>query len=384
MRYCGVQVSKRQQKFLDLAQSLASQLIIQADAADITGAMNPVSVQALRTSGFLKLTVSKNFGGFGANLHEYVQAQSCVAMADASVALMAAMTAHVVGSATETELWPASLLEFVGCEIAAGKILNAIASEPELGSPSRGGKPKTIARKLKNGYALSGRKTWATGGSQVDYWLVTAGMMESEASAKFLVAANTTGISVDPTWQNSLSLRASEAHDVVFQNVFVPDNMVVPPGKSSPAASAWFWSAIAATYLGVGFAALEEVTNYARTRTPTALAKPIASLPGVQQKIGAMFLQLQSAQTMLHSVTENWVNKKSDGADLLPLLAGAKLLCTNAATDATDLALRVAGGNGITKQLRLERFFRDARAGLVHPPSDELTLELLGRANLKL
>jgi len=60
----------------------------------------------------------------------------------------------------------------------------------------------------------------------------------------------------------------------------------------------------------------------------------------------------------------------------------AKYLCTNAAIAATDQALRIAGGFGLTRKLPLERYFRDARAGLTHPPQDDAALELIGRAAL--
>ena len=59
--------------------------------------------------------------------------------------------------------------------------------------------------------------------------------------------------------------------------------------------------------------------------------------------------------------------------------AAAKYAATNAAVVATDHALRAAGGFGITRDLPLERFFRDARAGLTHPPNDDAALEMVGR-----
>ena len=66
----------------------------------------------------------------------------------------------------------------------------------------------------------------------------------------------------------------------------------------------------------------------------------------------------------------------------MPLMAGAKLMSTNAAIRATDLSLRATGGASLTRTLALERHFRDARAGLAHPPSDELALQMIGKARL--
>ncbi|KPV51217.1 hypothetical protein SE17_22485 [Kouleothrix aurantiaca] len=51
--------------------------------------------------------------------------------------------------------------------------------------------------------------------------------------------------------------------------------------------------------------------------------------------------------------------------------------------DAADQALRIAGGFALTRALPLERLYRDARAGLTHPPNDDAALELIGRAALE-
>ena len=55
---------------------------------------------------------------------------------------------------------------------------------------------------------------------------------------------------------------------------------------------------------------------------------------------------------------------------------------SNAACRVSELALRVAGGFGLTRALPLERYFRDARAGLYHPPQDDLALGIIGRGAL--
>jgi alkylation response protein AidB-like acyl-CoA dehydrogenase len=64
---------------------------------------------------------------------------------------------------------------------------------------------------------------------------------------------------------------------------------------------------------------------------------------------------------------------------LLARIAAAKYLCTNAACQASEAGLRVAGGFSLTADLSLERHFRDARAGLFQPPQDDLALGFIGR-----
>ncbi|MGI8747918.1 MAG: acyl-CoA dehydrogenase family protein, partial [Deinococcus sp.] len=189
------------------------------------------------------------------------------------------------------------------------------------------------------------------------------------------------GLRIEDTWQGSLALRASGSHDVVLEGVRVPGSHALPPRGGGPEGSAWFWTAVAATYLGAGQAALDALVSYARARVPTALGEPISTLPAVQGVCGQIRLELLAAGSLLHAVTAEW--ETGARGELLPRLAGVKVLCTNAAVRATDLALRVAGGAALTSALPLERLFRDVRAGLTHPPADELAYGLLGRQLLE-
>jgi alkylation response protein AidB-like acyl-CoA dehydrogenase len=381
-------LTDRERKFVTMANDLASSHRSRADAFDRHNELPLESYRELKASGYASLTVPQRFGGLGASLHEFVLAHTRLAMGDASVALGAAMNAHVLGSANESHSWPEELLERIGDEVTTrGALINAIASEPELGSPSRGGAFRTVARKVEGGWEITGRKTWATGGEMMDFFVVHASLEgEHTGTGKMIVPATSPGFRLESTWTDALAMRSSAAHDAVLENVFVPDELFIPPTPSDPNSSAWFWSSMAATYLGVGWAALEEMTRYAKSRIPSALGKPISSLENVQRNIGEMELTLKSAQLLLLEATGRWsANLEAnteDRASLLPSLAGAKHACTNAAIHVTDLALRTAGGGSLTRATSLERHFRDARAGLAHPPSDDLALAMIGRTRL--
>jgi alkylation response protein AidB-like acyl-CoA dehydrogenase len=355
-----------------------------ADAFDRQGELPAPSFTELKQSVYPALTVPQAFGGLGANLLEFVLAQICLAKGDAAVALTAAMNAHVIGGVTESGAWNAEVSTRIFKEIVTrGALINALASEPELGSPSRGGAFRTVAHKVSGGWQLSGRKNWVTGGQCLDFFLVHASLTGVlEPSGRMIVPRNADGVRFEQTWVDTLSLRSSAADDVVFDNVFIPDSDFISPTAPSSSGTAWFWGAMAATYLGIGVAALEEIVQYTKNRVPTALGKPISSLSSVQQKIGLIELTLKAAQTMLLETCERWIGAETRD-ELLPAMAGAKYLCTNAAVTATDLALRVAGGTALTRSLSLERHFRDARAGLVHPPNDETAFEMIGRARLE-
>jgi alkylation response protein AidB-like acyl-CoA dehydrogenase len=98
------------------------------------------------------------------------------------------------------------------------------------------------------------------------------------------------GIEWVETWGDSLSLRASDSHDVYFKDVVVPADYLIQrgatPAQSVP--SAWFPMVMSSVYLGTAIAARNAVIQYALERVPSALGKPIATLPKIQRQIGEM------------------------------------------------------------------------------------------------
>ncbi len=376
-------LSPREAALLGRADDLAQVFAAHAAEADRAGTVSQAAVAALKASGLPALTVPGRLGGGGATLHEFALVQTRLGRADASLALIAAMNGHVLGGLGEGGGWPAPLYDLVArAAVERGALTNALASEPELGSPSRGGLPQTRAVQVPGGWQLTGRKTWSTGAPALDFLAVTAAV--GDEVWRFVLPSDTAGVSIERTWDGALALRGSGSHDVVFSDVFVPDAFAIPPtNEKSSSGAAWFWGAVAATYLGVGWGALDALMGYARTRVPSALGRPIATLPKIQAAVGEIELTLAQAEALLDRATRAWSRRPEVRGALLPHLAAAKFACTDAAARATDLALRAAGGAALAPGSALERFFRDARAGLMHPPSGEAALELLGRARLE-
>jgi alkylation response protein AidB-like acyl-CoA dehydrogenase len=377
-----------------MVEALAETFRQGAGQADAGQQLSAAGVRALKASGYPAFSVPARLGGFGASLHEFALAQETLGGADASLALVAAMNGHLLGSLGESGSWPEGVYtRLARASVERGALSNSLASEPDLGSPSRGGLPSTTAVRVDGGWQVTGLKTWSTGAEALDALVVTAAVTVAAGDGaqvwRFVIAAGSAGVSILPTWRGSLSLRGSGSHDVKFERVFVPEDQALPPSApltpvAAASSSAWFWTAVAATYLGVGQAALGACVAYANGRVPTALGEAISSLPKVQQACGQMQLELLAARALLHGVTQQWTDGPEQRPALLPQLAAAKSLCTNAAVSVTDLALRTAGGAALTSDLPLERYFRDARAGLTHPPADDLALLLLGKQALGL
>lgn len=389
-------LTARQQRIVDLADTLAGRFAQRADTYDRTGAFPHENYAELHESGYLRLVVPAEYGGEGANLFEIVLGQERLARGDGATAMAADMTLHTIGRLAELPSWPQPIFAAICRSVVEdGALINAAASEPELGSPSRGGLPATTATPASGGWLIDGHKLFVSMAPALRYFVVSVALPPGPdapqgATASAIVRAGTPGLRLEDTWSDALSLRSSGNYDVLLDNVFVPDEWLVerravgapasPPGP--PVHMAWASLTLSAVYLGIGQAACDTVCAYARERTPSALGKPIATLPTIQRRVGEAQVALSAARAVLYQTARDWVERPELRAGLGPRIAMAKYLCTNAAISASDQALRIAGGFGLTRRLPLERYFRDARAGLTHPPQDDVALEMIGRAAL--
>ncbi|MFL5807467.1 MAG: acyl-CoA dehydrogenase family protein [Roseiflexaceae bacterium] len=388
-------LTAHQQRVIALADELAARFAERAAVHDRDGSFPFENYADLHASGYLRLAIPREYGGEAADAFTMVLAQEHLARGDGATALATSMLVHILGRAAEECAWPAPIFATICRTIAAeGGLINSVVTEPELGSISRGGAPATTATPTTGGWLITGHKIFATGGPALRY-LVTGVTLPTSADApqgeiaSAIVQAGAPGLRLEATWGDSLSLRSSGNDDVYYENVFVPDDWLLnrrpigapaPPG-SPLAFSAWSLT-IAAVYLGIGQAACDAACDYANGRVPPSLGKPIAELPHIQQWIGQMQIALDAARIVLYDTTRAWVERPELRPALGAPIAGAKYLATNAACSATETALRVAGGFSLTRALPLERYFRDARAGLFNPPQDDMALGQVGRAAL--
>jgi alkylation response protein AidB-like acyl-CoA dehydrogenase len=378
-----------------MADDLAARFAPRAAAHDAAGSFPHENYADLHTAGYLRLVVPTEYGGQGAGLFEMVLAQERLARGDGSTAMAVDMTIHLIGRLAEVRSWPEPIFAQVCREIVEdGALINAAASEPELGSPSRGGMPATTATPCGDGWRVSGHKLFVSLAPALRFFVVSVALppgpgMPEGGTGNAIIRAHAPGLRLEDTWGDALSLRASGSHDLWLEDVAVSDAWLIDrkPAGAAPllrtsAPAAWFGLTMAAIYLGIGQAACDAACAYARERAPTALGRPIASLPAIQRRVGEMQVQLSAARALLHQTARSWDAAPEARESLAAPVAAAKYLCTNAAVAASDQAMRVAGGFGLTRQLPLERYFRDARAGLTHPPSDDAALELVGRSAL--
>lgn len=375
------------------ARDLAGRFAERAPQHDRAGDFPYENYDDLRSAGLAGLTVPRMWGGAGASLFDTVRVLEVLAAGDGSTGLGFAMHVHSIGLAEEEELWPPALLEMV-CRAAVerGAFINSVASEPELGSPSRGGRPRTTATPVPPAddgsireWVIRGRKAWASLSPVLGFFIVTASVEDgSDRVARFLVPAGD-GIEIVETW-DSMGMRSTGSHDLILHDVHVPASHLIlfeaPPGSKSGPVNAWFQLCTSAVYLGIAQAAVDAAGRFAWSRVPTALARPIAEVDTIQRQMGQAVFLVHQARMVLYRAAELWSVCPERRQALAEDVHVAKVTVTNNAVRAVDQCMRVVGGSSMSRSLPLERYYRDVRAGLNHPIQDETAYLQLGRAAL--
>jgi alkylation response protein AidB-like acyl-CoA dehydrogenase len=335
----------------------------------------------LSTNGYLGLVVPESLGGAGATVAEVVLGNLELAKGDSSLALVVAMHGALLGRVRDSQLWPAATWERVGKQSIQGGLINSLASEPEMGSPSRGGLPATTATRTATGWRINGRKTFSSGAPVLEWGVVSAA--DGDRLTNFLIPLATTGVRIEPSW-DTMGMRATGSHTMVFENVEVSDDDELPradtSGPALPHERAWSLT-VAAVYLGIAEAARDYAVRFARERKPSALqGKSIASVPHIRQRAGRMDQLLFTARAALVGTARAWDLQPS--ADMDAALSAAKVITSNTAVQVAEEAMRLVGGSSLDRGAPLERYYRDVRGGLHHPPQDDAALELFARQAL--
>lgn len=397
MSFLAYPATENQKKIVAVAGELADVFAQRAAKDDWEGHFHRENFEDLHRAGYLALTVPRDFGGGGASLLDVVLAQERLARGDASTALIASMQLINVARFAYGVSGPNALLEQIYRDVVQeGALINSAASEPATGSPSRGGRPTTTARRQTDGsWLINGHKNFTTGSNVLKYFIVSCSLEDevpesaglkplSADRGNFLVAAGTPGLRVEDTW-NTLGMRGSASNDVLLENVHVGPTAYMdeylPISLPKGHGPAWISSTVA-IYLGIATAARDAAVQFAQKRRPNSLNQSIATVPHIQEKIAQMELTLLQSRAVLFGVIEQYMHNPASVHE--SQFAAAKYLVNNHAVEVVDLAMRVVGGASLSLAFPLQRYYRDVRAGLHQPPMDDVTIAQLARHALEI
>jgi alkylation response protein AidB-like acyl-CoA dehydrogenase len=353
---------------------------------DRTGAVPWAGLEAAHRAGLLTASVGAEHGGPGLGLVDTARVLVALGEGDASVGLLAANNLNTHQAQALRPHWPeAAYADLLAKSQAGPALVNAIRAEPELGAPARGGLPATTARRTADGWSLSGHKAYATGGTALAYhvvWVVTDEPVQRVGH--LLVPADSPGITWIETWDH-LGLRASNTHDVVYDDVAVPlENFVeIPRGSDGvyrdPAAVAGPGSfGHPALYLGVARAARTAFVTYAQERVPTALGRPIATTERIQTVAGEVEAQIAQAEALLFGTLLR-LEAGHDRDTVTAQLSVLKVQIGRSVISAVQTAVAALGNPALTRKNPLERHLRDVLCVRIHPPQEDTALLAAGR-----
>lgn len=366
--------NETEQERLNWVELWAERFAKRAAIHDQEGSFPFENFKDLKDTGYLKLTIPRKYGGDEISLYEMVQVQERLAYGDGSTALAVGWHLGQMLHLRSSNKWQEDLYAALCHDVVSkGSMMNVFASEAGSGSPSRGGKPETTAVRTESGWLITGRKTFSTLSPILDRFVVTAYVLEEDTIGEFLLDRNDR-VSIDETW-NTLGMRGTGSHDVVLDKAFAPDQARIS-GTGIDDGGGWLLH-IPACYMGIALAARNFALEFARTYKPSSVQASIATLPAVQQSIGNMEVELRTARSVMYEVAERWDMSPTDRPGMRAQLGLAKYIVTNNAITVVDLAMRIVGGSSLSKDLPLERFYRDIRAGLHNPPMDNTVLNQL-------
>ncbi|HJX79404.1 acyl-CoA dehydrogenase family protein [Glutamicibacter sp.] len=245
----------------------------------------------------------------------------------------------------------------------------------------------TNATKLEDGsYSISGQKKWIGGAMDADYIILLARTTPITRSAidgitMFLVPRSTPGIHTEEI--DTMGIRGLAQCDVYLEDVRVPAANILGEADKGfrQVLSTLNGERLngAAVALGIARGALDCAVSWAKSRE--AFGRQIGSFQALQHSLVDCSVKIESARLLLQKAATT----SDEGPDTNQTWSAmAKLAASDAAAATTDAGMRVMAGWGFSRQLPMQRYFRDARLYTFAPLTDEMIRNNIGEKHLGL
>jgi alkylation response protein AidB-like acyl-CoA dehydrogenase len=347
--------------------------------------------EALRSVGYLTMNVPTELGGGGMSMAEVCREQRRLAYYAPATAV--ALNMHLYWTGTAADLWRG------GDTSMEWLLKGAVQGEVYAAGHAEGGNDipliysTTRAERVEGGYRFTGHKSF---GSLSPVWTYL-GLhgMESGSNGKdgariihAFLPRTSSGYTISDNW-DTLGMRATRSDDTLLEGVFVPDEYIVrvlPAGFAGAdlfvlTVFAWFLLGIGNVYYGIARRSLDLTLESVKRKKSLAMSRTMDHHAGVQFGIADMIMDLEAIEPELERTAQDWSNGVAHPDWLLKLLA-AKYNAVEGAWRVVDRAFELSGGFGISKKNELERLFRDARLGRIHPANSSLSRELVAKLAL--
>jgi len=367
----------------DAARRIAQDKIApSAEYHDRTGEFPLENIRILGENGLMGVEVPTEYGGAGMDPISYVLAMIEIAAADC---------AHSTIVSVNNSLFCNGILKF-GSEaqkqlyvraIAEGKEIGAFAlTEPQSGSDATAMRCKATKR-ADGSFVINGKKSWITSGPVAKY-IVLFAMTDPDKHARgitaFMIDTAKPGFFRGKT-EPKLGIRASATCEIEFQDyVCTPDEVLGEEGHGFKIAMGVLDAGrigIASQAVGLARAAYEATLVYAKERK--AFGAAIGSFQMTQAKIADMKCKLDAAWLLTLRAAWTKGDTEKNGGRFSTEAAVAKLTASEAAMWITHQAVQIHGGMGYSKEMPLERYFRDAKITEIYEGTSEIQRLVIAR-----
>lgn len=348
---------------------------------DETGEFPSKTIKKMGEMGLMGIEVPEEYGGAGMDTLAYVLALEEICKADAS---------HGTIMSVNNSLFCYGLLHF-GSEQQKKKYMQPVASGQVIGAysltePMSGSDAGTMrSRAVLEGdhYVINGRKSWVTSAPVAGYILLftmTAPEKKHKGITAFMIDTSKPGF-VRGKKEPKLGIRASATSEIVFEDYHAAvEDRVGAEGDGFKIAMTVLDAGrigIAAQALGISEAAYEASVAYARERQ--AFGQPIAEFQGISFKLADMKTRIEASRLLTYSAAMAKERFKKTGQRFTLEASMAKLFSSETAMFVTHEAIQIHGGMGYSKELPIERYFRDAKITEIYEGTSEIQRMVISR-----
>ena len=371
--------SEEQLMLQDVARRIArEQIAPSAEHHDQTGEFPLANIRTLGENGLMGIEVPIEYGGAGMDSVSYVLAMVEIAAADAAHSTIMSVNNSLFCNGILTFGTEAQKQKYVR-DIAEGREIGAFAlTEPQSGSDATAMRCKAV-KQADGGYVINGKKSWITSGPVAKY-IVLFAMTDADKGARgitaFMIDTTRAGFHRGKT-EPKMGIRASATCEIEFTDYLVAaDEVLGSEGHGFKIAMSVLDAGrigIASQAIGIGRAAYEATLAYVKERK--AFGAAIGTFQMTQAKIADMKCKLDAA--LLLTLRAAWL--KGQGQRFSTEAAVAKLTASEAAMWITHQALQIHGGMGYSKEMPIERYFRDAKITEIYEGTSEIQRLVIAR-----
>ncbi|WP_242733549.1 acyl-CoA dehydrogenase family protein [Xanthomonas translucens] len=363
----------------DVARRIAQERIApSAEHHDRTGEFPLENIRLLGENGLMGIEVPEEYGGAGMDPIAYVLAMVEIAAGDAAHSTIVSVNNSLFCAGILNNGDEAQKQKYVRA-IADGSHIGAFAlTEPQSGSDATAMRCRAV-RQDDRSFVINGKKSWITSGPVAKYlvlFAVTDPEQGSRGITAFVIDTDKPGFHRGKT-EPKLGIRASATCEIEFQDyVASADEVLGVPGEGFKIAMSVLDAGrigIASQAIGIARAAYQATLDYVKERK--AFGSPIGAFQMTQAKIADMKCKLDAS--LLLTLRAAWV--KGQGQRFTTEAAVAKLTASEAAMWITHQAVQIHGGMGYSKEMPLERYFRDAKITEIYEGTSEIQRLVIAR-----